>query len=382
MLNYKLMDCWATPTNDSNDATKFYLSDDGCPTEDWIELKNSSCISFPLFGFANAANNNLYVHCAIFICTEDSGECEPSTCSINAVIKASTEKSTDKVFEAQTEKPEKATEPLIKTVPVTTTQTTTETIIESMTETTTEADPRTAAATTKELSTEFTLAALSKTKPIKASDTTARTLTDTVTPYRSVTSAKQKSVTTVLNSINNTTSQNLLIDNSTSSSNLPLLHLKGSIQIYQNYDEELESKTSTKYFNFKNAIQVEIKSILESSSLIENAKVSVTNINTANSNRRRNYAQAAVDFVSICSVRVSAGISSEMMSEIVLTLKTDLTIVDTNSLTFFDQKSFATLKITVEEPRIIKVESLSKTEISEKIGLIMFFSHSSKVASQ
>ena len=261
-----------------------------------------------------------------------------------------------------------------------------------MTETTTEADPRTAAATTKKLSTEFTLAALSKTKPIKASDTTARTLTDTVTD----------TVTTVLNSINNTTSkiinQTLLIDNSTRSSNLtlsnmnneivmsrknlPLLHLKGSIQINQNYDGELASKTSTTYLNFKNAIQVEMKSILESTSLIENAKVSVTNINTENSNRRRNYAQAAVDFVSICSVRVFAGISSEMMSEIVLTLKTDLTTVDTNSFTYFDQKSFATLKITAEEPRIIEVESLSMTEISEKIGLIMIFSYSSKVASQ
>merc|ERR1712176_1087517 len=47
---------------------------------DWIELKNASCISFPLFGFANDLDGNLYVHCAIYICTEDSGECEPSTC--------------------------------------------------------------------------------------------------------------------------------------------------------------------------------------------------------------------------------------------------------------------------------------------------------------
>ena len=76
------MDCWATPTDDPDDSTKFDLSEDGCPTEDWIELKNASCISFPLFGFANAIEDSLYVHCAIYICTEDSDECEASTCSM------------------------------------------------------------------------------------------------------------------------------------------------------------------------------------------------------------------------------------------------------------------------------------------------------------
>merc|ERR1712157_106964 len=46
-----------------------------------IELKNASCISFPLFGFANALDDNLYVHCEIYICTDsDSDECETSTC--------------------------------------------------------------------------------------------------------------------------------------------------------------------------------------------------------------------------------------------------------------------------------------------------------------
>ena len=80
ILNYKLMDCWATPTNNPDDTTKFDLSSGGCPTEDWIELKNASCISFPLFGFASATEDNLYVHCEIYICTEDSDECETSTC--------------------------------------------------------------------------------------------------------------------------------------------------------------------------------------------------------------------------------------------------------------------------------------------------------------
>ena len=78
------MDCWATPTDDPNDATKFDLSEDGCPTEDWIELKNASCISFPLFGFAQSVDDELHVHCAIYICTEDSDECEASTCSASA----------------------------------------------------------------------------------------------------------------------------------------------------------------------------------------------------------------------------------------------------------------------------------------------------------
>ena len=74
------MDCWATPTDNPDDTTKFELSSEGCPTEDWIELKNASCISFPLFGFASAVEDNLYVHCEIYICTEDSDECETSTC--------------------------------------------------------------------------------------------------------------------------------------------------------------------------------------------------------------------------------------------------------------------------------------------------------------
>ena len=85
ILNYKLKDCWATPTNDTNDIIRFDLSNDGCPAHDWIEMKNASCISFPLFGFANSPKN-LYVHCKINICTEDSTECEPTssaTCAAN-----------------------------------------------------------------------------------------------------------------------------------------------------------------------------------------------------------------------------------------------------------------------------------------------------------
>ena len=78
------MDCWATPTEEPDDSTRFDLSEDGCPSEDWIELKNASCISFPLFGFASSDDDSLHVHCAIYICTEDSDECEASTCEASA----------------------------------------------------------------------------------------------------------------------------------------------------------------------------------------------------------------------------------------------------------------------------------------------------------
>ena len=80
------MDCWATPTDKSDDQTRFDLSADGCPSEDWIEMKNASCIGFPLFGFAGA-EDNLYVHCEIYICTQDSDECTAETaetCAANS----------------------------------------------------------------------------------------------------------------------------------------------------------------------------------------------------------------------------------------------------------------------------------------------------------
>ena len=86
-LDYKLMDCWATPTDKSDDKIRFDLSANGCPSEDWIEMKNASCIGFPLFGFATAADDNLYVHCEIYICTQDSDECTAETaetCAANS----------------------------------------------------------------------------------------------------------------------------------------------------------------------------------------------------------------------------------------------------------------------------------------------------------
>ena len=73
------MNCWATPTANSNDTTRFDLSKDGCPEADWIEMKNASCIGFPLFGFATAVEDNLFVHCEIYICTQNSAECIAET---------------------------------------------------------------------------------------------------------------------------------------------------------------------------------------------------------------------------------------------------------------------------------------------------------------
>lgn len=269
---------------------------------------------------------------------------------INAVIETSTAKSTNTVAEMQSKSPEEATKSVTETVPIpttqtTTTQTTTETIIENMIETTTE--------TTVPLIT------------TEASDTTAQILADTVTPYRTENSTSSSNIT--LSYMDTVISQTL------SQNDLPLVYLNGSIQTYQNYYAEFASKTSTKYLNFKNAIEVEMKSILESNSLIENAKVSVTKINTDNSKIRRNSAKAAVDFVSICSVRVSTEISPEMLSEIEFALTANLTIDDTNSSTLLDKESISTLRISVEKPRIIEFESLTKTEISERIGLIMIF---------
>ena len=149
---------------------------------------------------------------------------------------------------------------------------------------------------------------------------------------------------------------------------LPLLHIEGSIQTKQIYNEDFKSKNNLRYKNFKNNIELEMEWLLKSISQIETAKVSVIDIKNADPDfQRSTSASAAVYFVSICSFRSQTKTLTETMKLMELSIIMSLKNADPS---IYILLSNATITISVGEPRIIEIESSSKAEISEKIGAV------------
>ena len=149
---------------------------------------------------------------------------------------------------------------------------------------------------------------------------------------------------------------------------LPLLHIEGSIQTKQIYNEDFKSKNNLRYKNFKNNIELEMEWLLKSTSQIETAKVSVIDIKNADPDfQRSTSASAAVYFVSICSFRSQTKTLTETMKLMELSIIMSLKNADPS---IYILLSNATITISVGEPRIIEIESSSKAEISEKIGAV------------
>ncbi|XP_041464838.1 complement receptor type 2-like [Lytechinus variegatus] len=80
--------CWATPSEDSQDSTSHALVDKGCPSDDTLQFltgyKNGegTIVRFELrsFRFVEDDDKEVYVHCEVFVCHEDSTD---SFCNSN-----------------------------------------------------------------------------------------------------------------------------------------------------------------------------------------------------------------------------------------------------------------------------------------------------------
>ncbi|XP_078494631.1 ZP domain-containing protein-like [Ciona intestinalis] len=79
-LIVQMLTCWATPSANSNDASKFYIIERGCPSFDpWDPMSNmvtqnynSTCGKFSFLSFvwrlAAGAQQRIFVHCEIEVC--------------------------------------------------------------------------------------------------------------------------------------------------------------------------------------------------------------------------------------------------------------------------------------------------------------------------
>ena len=119
------------------------------------------------------------------------------------------------------------------------------------------------------------------------------------------------------------------------------------------FDDDLALKAGTAYTNFKNDIESELVSILESNALVESAKVKVTDIQE-NARVKRSAAELIVHFESACYVRV-AEISN----------MTAISTVLFESIT--NSQSFSPADFQVEEPQVI-ITNENKTRIDEGIS--------------
>ncbi|KAI8485362.1 hypothetical protein Bbelb_369260 [Branchiostoma belcheri] len=85
-LVLRLRNCWATPTNNAEDPTRYPITTDGCPnTEDGtiyiIENAQSKQARFRVQMFRFASHPRVYLHCTISVCDQVSpGACAP-TCA-------------------------------------------------------------------------------------------------------------------------------------------------------------------------------------------------------------------------------------------------------------------------------------------------------------
>jgi len=65
-IDYKLTNCWATPTAMATDNVEFVLIENGCAKTDWIKY-NLTNFTFPFFAFVSSPDW-LYVHCELLLC--------------------------------------------------------------------------------------------------------------------------------------------------------------------------------------------------------------------------------------------------------------------------------------------------------------------------
>ncbi|KAM9305375.1 uromodulin-like [Gastrophryne carolinensis] len=94
-----MRNCYATPTNDSNDPLKYYIIRDSCPnTQDPTIASQENGVSrrgrfsVQMFKFLGDGLNSVYLHCAVSLCNINLAPCEPSCSGISSRISRADDK--------------------------------------------------------------------------------------------------------------------------------------------------------------------------------------------------------------------------------------------------------------------------------------------------
>ena len=135
------------------------------------------------------------------------------------------------------------------------------------------------------------------------------------------------------------------------------------------YHEDMVSKSSESYQNFKTEVEKEIQSLLESDPLVVEATVSMTDIKSVSvisRRRKRSNENVVAEFVAVSSVRV---VTIDNMDEIQSSFNASIQNADVNLYNLIDEESLASFKLSLERPKVINIETPSKEEITELIGI-------------
>ena len=153
----------------------------------------------------------------------------------------------------------------------------------------------------------------------------------------------------------------------TTTTNYPILHISGSIlSIYE--VDNFGSWNNANYEMFKTKIESELEMILETNDLIESAKVYFTDMQEPNLiHRKRSDERVMIEFIGVCTVRVSEITSIEIASISNATFNVDPELYE-----YFDEESISNFVVSLARPTIIQINDPSKSEISDKIGLSNF----------
>ena len=141
--------------------------------------------------------------------------------------------------------------------------------------------------------------------------------------------------------------------------NDPIIHLTGSISTEEIFIEDFDSDKK----NLKEKIKTEIEILLVSNAVIVNALVSVNEMeNIVSPNReKRSTENFLIRFNAVCSLGVEKNYD---LTKIEIFINASIKSADPRQYDYFDEKSFATLYLTFEVPKIITIVS------TEQIGKI------------
>ena len=134
------------------------------------------------------------------------------------------------------------------------------------------------------------------------------------------------------------------------------------------YDEDMVSKSSQSYQNFKTDIETEIQNLLESDPLVAEATVSLTDIKASLTSKRRKRSSENVvsEFIAASSVKLA---TIDEMDEIQSSIDSSIQNADVNLYNLIDEESLASFKLSFEKPKVINIETPSQDEITELIGM-------------
>ena len=151
-------------------------------------------------------------------------------------------------------------------------------------------------------------------------------------------------------------------------SNHTLVHITGSIVTTQMYNGDLALKKSSFYKYFKNESETDMSALLQLSPLVINALVSVYDVRLPEASNHHNLSTTNVtlEFNAVCSIRVVQTFDLEDISS---SINSSITDAETSHYKFYDENSLSSIIFIYEKPTIIKIESQSKKELTEKIGL-------------